>query len=80
MSAIIFPGQGSQYKSMAMDFNENFTVSNNTFSEIEDVTKINIRKIILENQQDELSQTNFTQIAIFSASTVIFKTLVDQVG
>ena len=80
MSAIIFPGQGSQYKSMAMDFNENFTVSNNTFSEIEDVTKINIRKIILENQQDELNQTKFTQIAIFSASTVIFKTLVDQVG
>ena len=80
MSAIVFPGQGSQYVSMAIDFNDNFTISKNTFSEIEDTTKINIRKIIIENQQDKLNQTNFTQIAIFSASIVIFKTLIDQVG
>ena len=80
MSAIIFPGQGSQYISMAIDFNDNFTISKNIFSEIEDVTEIKIRKIITENQQDKLNQTNFTQIAIFSASIVIFKTLIDQVG
>ena len=80
MSAIVFPGQGSQYISMAIDFNNNFTISKNIFSEIEDVTEIKIRKIITENQQDKLNQTNFTQIAIFSASIVIFKTLIDQVG
>lgn len=80
MSAIVFPGQGSQYVSMALDFNENFIISNDIFSEIEDSTNIKIRKIISENQQDKLNQTNFTQIAIFSASTVIFKTLIDQLG
>ena len=80
MSAIVFPGQGSQYMSMAMDFNENFNLSKDIFSEIEEATKIKIRKIIIENQQDKLNQTNFTQIAIFSASTVIYKTLIDQVG
>ena len=80
MSAIIFPGQGSQYISMAMDFNENFNISKNVFSEIEDSTKINIRKIIHKNQEDKLNQTNYTQIAVFAASTVIFKTLLDQIG
>lgn len=80
MSAIVFPGQGSQYTSMAMDFNNSFTSSKNIFSEIEDTTKINIRKIITENQQDKLNHTNFTQIAIFSASIVIFRTLIDQLG
>ena len=80
MSAIVFPGQGSQYLSMAIDFNDNFTASKYIFSEIEDATEIKIRKIISENQQDKLNKTNYTQIAIFSASMVIFKTLIDQIG
>lgn len=80
MSAIVFPGQGSQYASMAIDFNDNFKISKDIFSEIEDATKINIRKIIIENQQDKLNQTIFTQIAIFSSSIVIYKTLIDQLG
>lgn len=80
MSAIVFPGQGSQYTSMAMDFNDTFDFSKNIFLEIEDVTSINIRKIITENQEDKLNHTNFTQIAIFSASIVIFKTLIEIFG
>ena len=44
MTAIIFPGQGSQYLNMSMDFNENFDVARKVFQEIEDSSKINIRK------------------------------------
>ena len=36
MSAIVFPGQGSQYPLMAMDFNHNFAISRDTFQEIEE--------------------------------------------
>ena len=53
MSAIVFPGQGSQYKEMAMDFNDNFNIAKKIFQEIEDSTNINIRKIIHENQNDK---------------------------
>ena len=35
MTAIIFPGQGSQYLNMSMDFNENFDVARKVFQEIE---------------------------------------------
>ncbi|MDC0193214.1 ACP S-malonyltransferase [Pelagibacteraceae bacterium] len=80
MTAIIFPGQGSQYLNMSMDFNENFDVSRRVFQEIEDSTQINIRKIITENPLDILNQTNYTQISIFSASMVIYKTLLSEFG
>ncbi len=80
MSVLVFPGQGSQYINMAMDFNENFSISKDIFLEIEESCKLNIRQIITENQQDKLNITNYTQIAIFSASMVIYKTLIDQIG
>ena len=80
MSAIIFPGQGSQFPGMAMDFNTNFDFSRKLFDEIEDYTKIKIRKIITENNKNILNQTNFTQISVFSASIVIYKTLIDEIG
>tara|TARA_B100000965_G_C19562164_1_gene745042 strand:+ start:172 stop:1092 length:921 start_codon:yes stop_codon:yes gene_type:complete len=80
MTAVIFPGQGSQYSNMAMDFNDNFKISTDIFEEIEESTQINIRKIISENPNDELNQTKFTQIAIFSASMVIYKTIIHEFG
>lgn len=80
MSAIIFPGQGSQFLKMSMDFNDNFIISREIFDEIENTVKINIRDIILENTDNKLNQTNYTQIAIFSASMVIYKTLLNEIG
>ena len=80
MTAIIFPGQGSQYLNMSMDFNENFDVARKVFQEIEDSTQINIRKIIAENPSDNLNQTKYTQISIFSASMAIYKSLLNEVG
>ena len=78
MTAIVFPGQGSQYLGMSMDFNENFDVARRVFQEIEDYSHINIRKIILENTSDNLNQTNFTQITIFAASMAIYKSLLSE--
>ena len=80
MTAIVFPGQGSQYLNMSMDFNENFDVAKKVFQEIEDITDINIRKIISENPSDNLNKTNYTQITIFSASMAIYKTLLSEFG
>jgi [acyl-carrier-protein] S-malonyltransferase len=78
MTAIVFPGQGSQYLGMSMDFNENFDVSRKVFQEIEDITHINVRKIISENPSGNLNQTNYTQITIFAASIAIYKALLNE--
>jgi [acyl-carrier-protein] S-malonyltransferase len=80
MTAIIFPGQGSQYLNMSMDFNENFDVASKVFQEIEDNTQINVRKIISENPLGDLNKTNYTQISIFSASMAIYKSLLSEFG
>ena len=80
MTSIVFPGQGSQYTSMAIDFNENFKIAKEVFEEVESSTNTNIRKIITENPNNKLNQTNFTQISIFAASIAIYKTLINEVG
>ena len=78
MTSIVFPGQGSQKVGMARDFHDNFGISKLIFEEIEDYTKINLRNIIFNNEDNKLDLTQYTQISIFAASYVIFKTLVHE--
>jgi len=73
MTCVVFPGQGSQIAGMAKDFYENFKKAKIIFEEIEDYTKIDLKKIIFDNIDDKLNLTQFTQISIFTASYTIFK-------
>ena len=75
MTSVIFPGQGSQFLGMTKDFYDNFIEFKNVFSEIEDSTKLNLKKIIFSDDPNLLNTTNFTQISIFAASIGIYKTL-----
>tara|TARA_B100000989_G_scaffold156908_1_gene117181 strand:- start:106 stop:1017 length:912 start_codon:yes stop_codon:yes gene_type:complete len=75
MTSIVFPGQGSQTVGMAKDFYDNFKIARIIFEEIEEYTRLDLRKIIFENEENKLNLTQFTQISIFTASYVIFKTL-----
>ena len=45
MTAIIFPGQGSQYVNMSMDFNENFDVAKEDF-------EVPFSEILIESPKD----------------------------
>ncbi len=73
MTSIVFPGQGSQFLGMAKDFHDNFDLAKKIFEEIEDYSKIDLRKIIFEDKEKKLNITRFTQICIFACSYVIFK-------
>ena len=73
MTSILFPGQGSQTPGMVKDFYDNFKIAKLTFEEIEDYTKIDLKKIIFDNSDPRLNSTQFTQISIFAASYTIFK-------
>ena len=73
MTSIVFPGQGSQTAGMVKDFYDNFKTAKLIFEEIEDYTKIDLKKIIFDNVDDKLNLTQFTQISIFTASYTIFK-------
>ncbi len=78
MTSVVFPGQGSQTLGMAKDFHDNFRISQLAFEEIEDYTQLNIRKIIFQNDQNKLDLTQYTQICIFAASYVIFKSYINE--
>ncbi len=80
MTIFVFPGQGSQFTSMSKDFYDNFDIAKKTLEEIEDSTKLDLKKVIFENHEDKLNITSFTQISIFAASTMIFKTLENEKG
>ncbi len=74
MTSIVFPGQGSQSIGMAKDFHDNFKSAKLLFEEIEDYTKIDVKNIIFTQNDERLNLTQFTQISIFAASFIIFKT------
>ena len=73
MTSIVFPGQGSQTSGMVKDFYDNFEIARLIFEEIEDYTKIDLKKIIFDSNDTKLNLTQFTQISIFTASYIIFK-------
>ena len=78
MTTIVFPGQGSQFMGMSKDFYDNFKIAKDTFDEIQEFVKINLKSVIFENKDNLLNSTNYTQICIFTASVVIFKTLISE--
>ena len=47
MTALLFPGQGSQYIGMSEDFYNNFLNSKLVFEEVEDSTSIDVKKLYL---------------------------------
>ncbi len=75
MSCVVFPGQGSQYVGMSRDFWDNYDIAKKTLKEIEDYTKIDLKKIIFDDLDGKLNITKYTQISIFAASMMIFKTV-----
>ena len=56
MTTIVFPGQGSQFLGIAKDFHDNFNIAKQSFEEIEDYTKINIRKIIFNDIENKFAK------------------------
>ena len=78
MTAVVFPGQGSQIKEMSKDFYDNYQIARKTFEEIEDFVKLDLKKIIFENQDNKLNRTKYTQISIFTSSMLIFNTLINE--
>ena len=75
MNAILFPGQGSQFVGMGLEFYNNFQIVKDIFKEADDVLNNKISKIILEGPDEELILTKNTQPAILTVSYAIFTVL-----
>ena len=78
MSALLFPGQGSQIVGMGSEFYNNFDIVKKIFKQADEKLDYQISKMILEGPSDNLQLTENTQPAILTVSYSIFKVLKDE--
>jgi len=78
MSALLFPGQGSQVVGMGSEFYNKFELVKKLFKEADERLNFPISKMILEGPSDQLQLTKNTQPGILTVSYSIFKVLKDE--
>ncbi|MFU2205802.1 ACP S-malonyltransferase [Streptococcus pluranimalium] len=76
-TAFLFAGQGAQSLGMARDLDEHFDIVKATFEQASQILGYDIRHLIDEDQ-DKLNQTRFTQPAILTTSVAIYKLLIEK--
>jgi len=69
----LFPGQGSQSQGMLSEFLGAEQTVADTFIEASDVLGYDMRKLVRDNPDEKLNQTEFTQPALLTASTALLR-------
>ena len=80
MRAVLFPGQGSQYVGMGLDFYEKFDSVRKIFRTVDKTLGFSLSNIILNGPESELKLTQNTQPAIMTVGVCIFNVLNQQFG
>ena len=75
--AYVFPGQGSQFPSMAKDLYDNNSTAREMLERANEILGFRITDIMFEGTPEDLKQTKVTQPAIFLHSVVLAKCLPD---
>jgi len=75
--AIVFPGQGSQKLGMLQDYYSNFPIFKKTMDQATDYIGYDLWDLI-QNNEDKLNKTEFTQPALLAVSYAIFRVIKEQ--
>lgn len=76
-TAFLFAGQGAQYLGMARDLYDQYDVVKATFEESSQVLGYDVRELIDQNEE-KLNQTRYTQPAILTTSVAIYRLLAEK--
>lgn len=74
-TALLFPGQGSQYIGMGKDFYENFKEAREVFHKANEVLGFDLSSLCFHGKQEELNKTSICQPAILVTSIAILEVL-----
>lgn len=74
-TAIIFPGQGSQFSGMGKDIYAAFPETRKLFDRAGEILDFDLAACCFSSSEEELSQTRITQPAIFVHSIAVFELL-----
>lgn len=75
VTAIVFPGQGSQSPGMGKELAENFPVVRQVFEEADDALGFAISRLCFDGPAEELQLTENTQPAILTVSVAVYRAL-----
>jgi len=75
VTAIVFPGQGSQAPGMGKDLAETFAVARQVFEEADDALGFAISRLCFDGPAEDLQLTENTQPAILTVSVAAFRAM-----
>lgn len=74
-TAVLFPGQGSQFVGMGRDIAERFAVAREAFLEAGEILGEDLAHLCFEGPEEELRRTRNTQPAIYTHSVAVWRVL-----
>ncbi len=77
-TALIFPGQGSQFIGMGFDFYNEFKVSRDIYDLLDQILDRNLSQLIFSGDITDLSMTENSQPAIMATSIAIFQAIISE--
>lgn len=78
--ALLFPGQGSQFRGMGRDLYETFRVARDVFEEASDALDLDMRWLCFEAPEEILDRPSHTRPAVCTVSLAALRALEQEVG
>ncbi|MDT8977091.1 ACP S-malonyltransferase [Paenibacillus sp. chi10] len=79
-TALVFPGQGSQYTGMGKELYEQYPIAKKTFEEADQALGFDLTSLCFEGPADQLQQTEYTQPAILTYSVAAYRVFMQEEG